>query len=134
MEDKDMTWKTTVEEATTAAAEGEFDAEVTGIEDRDGQHGPMVRIEFKLATDDDGDERRVTGLASKKLSENTKLGRWIAAIIGHMPAVGEEITMENLLHKHCRVEIKHKTSPDGRTTFANVADVLPVPLSRLFMQ
>ena len=55
-----MTWKTTVEEATTVTAQGEFDAEVTGIDDRDGQHGPMVRMEFKLATDDDGDERRVT--------------------------------------------------------------------------
>ena len=120
-----MSWNATVEEAATTVAEGEFDGEVTSVQDMDGQHGPMVRIEFTLATDDEWDGRRVTGLASKKLSENTKLGRWIAAIIGHMPSVGEEITIEKLLHKHCRVVIKHKTSPDGKT-FANVVDVLAV--------
>jgi hypothetical protein len=119
-----MTWKATVEEPVTAVAEGTFDAEVTGVQDMDGQHGPMVRIEFKLATDDEGDDRRVTGLASKKLSENTKLGRWVEAILGRMPNVGEEITVYNLLHKHCRVVVKHKTNTDGKT-FANVTDVLP---------
>ncbi len=120
-----MTWNAKVEEAATTVAAGEFDGEVTGVQDMDGQHGPMVRIEFTLATDDEWDDRRVSGLASKKLSENTKLGRWVAAIIGHIPSVGEEITIENLLHKHCRVVIKHKTSPDGKT-FANVVDVLAV--------
>jgi hypothetical protein len=118
-----MDWKATVEEAATTVAEGEFDGEVTSVQDTDGQHGPMVRIEFTLATDDEWDERRVTGLASKTLSENTKLGRWVAAILGHMPAVGEEVTVEDLLHKHCRVVVKHKISPDGKT-FANAVDVL----------
>jgi hypothetical protein len=123
MEDRKMTWTATAEEAATTVAEGEFEAEVTGVQDMDGQHGPMVRIEFTLATDDEWDGRRVSGLASKKLSEATKLGRWVAAIIDHMPAVGEEITAEDLFHKHCRVVVKHKTSPDGKT-FANVVDVL----------
>ena len=118
-----MTWKATVEEPVTAVAEGTFDAEVTGIQDMDGQHGPMVRIEFKLSTDEEGDERHVAGVASKKLSENTKLGRWVVSILGHMPAVGKEITVEDLLHKHCRVVVKHKTNTEGKV-FANVVDVL----------
>ena len=118
-----MTWTATTEEAATTVAEGEFDGEVTGVQDMDGQHGTMVRIEFTLATDDEWDGRRVIGLASKKLSENTKLGRWVAAIRGHMPSVGEEVTPEDLLRKHCRVVIKHKTSPDGKV-FANVVEVL----------
>jgi hypothetical protein len=123
MEDRKMTWTATAEEAATTVAEGEFEAEVTGVQDMDGQHGPMVRIEFTLATDDEWDGRRVSGLASKKLSENTKLGRWVAAILGQMPAVGEAIKIEDLLHKHCRVEIKHKTNQEGKV-FANVTDVL----------
>lgn len=120
-----MTWTATAEEAATAVPEGEFNGEVTGVQDMDGQHGPMVRIEVTLATDDEWDERRVSGLASKKLSEATKLGRWVTAILGHMPRVGEEITIDDLLHKHCRIVIKHKTSPDDKT-FANVVEVLPV--------
>ena len=125
-----MMWTATAEEAATTVPEGEFDGEVSGVQDMDGQHGPMVRIEFTLATDDEWDGRRVTGLASKKLNETTKLGRWVAAIIGHMPEVGEEVTIEDLLHKHCRVVIKHKTSPDGKT-FANVVEVLPVNETRV---
>ena len=118
-----MTWTATTEEAATTVAEGEFDGEVTGVQDMDVAHGPTVRIDFFLHTNDEWDGRRVSGLASKKLSEATKLGRWVEAILGHMPRVGEEITIEDLLHKHCRVVVKHKTSPDGKT-FANVVDVL----------
>jgi len=119
-----MGLKATVEEAATAIAEGEFDAEVTGVRDMEGQHSPMVRVEFTLSTDDEWDERRVSGLASKKLSEDTKLGRWVAAILSHMPSVGKEITVEDLLHKHCRGVIKHKTRSDGKV-FADVVEVLP---------
>jgi len=44
MEDRRMAWKTTVEEAATVIPEGEFDAEITSVQDMEGQHGPMVRI------------------------------------------------------------------------------------------
>ena len=118
-----MAWKATVEEAVSAIAEGEYDAEVSGVRDQDGQHGLMVRVEFMLSTDNEFDGVRVSGLASKKLSEGTKLGRWVAAILDHMPAIGEEVTIEDLIHKRCRVVIGHKTSTDGKT-FANVTDVL----------
>ena len=118
-----MGWKANVEEAAAVAAEGEYDAEVSGVRDQDGQHGPMVRIEFTLSTDEEFDGHKVSGLASKRLSEGTKLGRWVAAILGRMPAIGEEVTIEDLLHKHCRVVVGHKTSSDGKT-FANVLDVI----------
>ena len=120
-----MALNATVEEAATTVAEGKFDAEVIDVQELNGQHGPMVRMEFKLTTDDEWDGHCVSGLASMKLSAATKLGRWVEAILGHMPSVGEEVTAEHLLKKHCRVEIKHKTSPEGKV-FANVVEVLPV--------
>ncbi|MCX5758046.1 MAG: hypothetical protein NTU83_05995 [Candidatus Hydrogenedentes bacterium] len=118
-----MAWKATVEESITAP-EGEYEAEVISVEDKDGQYGPTVRIEFKISAELGGDEFRVAGFAHKKLHEKSKLGRWITAILGHMPEVGEEITIDQLLHKNCRVTVKHKTTTDGKT-FANVTDVLP---------
>ncbi|MCC6694858.1 MAG: hypothetical protein IT365_04415 [Candidatus Hydrogenedentes bacterium] len=119
-----MEWKATVEEAITAIAEGVYDAEVSGVRDQDGQHGPMVRVEFTLSTDNEFDGQRVSGLASVKLSEGTKLGRWVSAILGHMPAVGEEITVEDLLSKRCRIVVVHKTDAKG-LIHANVVDVSP---------
>lgn len=118
-----MGWKVTVEEPAAVVAEGEYDAEVSGVRDQEGQHGPMVRVEFTVSTDDEFDGHKVSGLASLKLSEGTKLGRWVAAILGHMPAVGEEITVEDLIRKRCRIVVGHKTNSDGKT-FANVLDVL----------
>lgn len=116
-------WKGRMEEARAVVAEGEYDAEVCGVRDMNSQSGPMVRIEFTLTTGGEWDERRVAGLASVEMSEDTKLGRWVAAILGHMPAVGEEVSAEDLLHKRCRIVVTHKTNATGKT-FANVANVL----------
>lgn len=124
-----MDWRAPVEEAAAIIDEGEYNAEVSGIRDMDGQHGTMARVGFTLSTDDEWDERRVSGIATKKLSEDTKLGRWVTAILGRMPAVGEEVTVEDLLHKHCRVVVGHKTSPNGKV-FANVVQVLPATVDR----
>jgi len=104
------------------AVEGEHRARLTNIQDMDGQHGPMVRIEFTLSPDDES-EGRVSAIASKRLSENTKLGRWVAAILGRAPNVGEEITAAQLIGKECWIVIRHKTNVDGKV-FANVTDVL----------
>ncbi len=117
-----MTWKATVQEPITLVPEGQYPAVPTSICDMDGQHGPMVRIDFTLSTEDEWDGRQVSGLASKRLSESTKLGQWVAAILGRRPEVGEEILDKNLLHKNCQVVVKHKANTDGQK-FANVIEV-----------
>jgi len=119
-----MAWTATVEEATGPVPEGEYIATATDIRNAEGPHGPMVRIDFTLTTDNEHDGRQVSGLASKRMSENTKLGRWITAILGRVPEVGAEVTSQDLIGKDCRITVKHRTNPDGKT-FANVADVLP---------
>ena len=102
----------------------DHNAIVTHIQDAEGPHGPTVRIDFTLTTNNEHDGRQVSGLASKKLSENTKLGTWIAAILGGVPEVGKEITAADLIRKECRVMIKHKTNADGQV-FANVVGIRP---------
>ena len=120
-----MTWNATVEEPNPPVPAGQYGATPTGIQDTESQHGATVRIDFTLSTDDEWDGRQVSGLANKRLNENTKLGQWVAAILGRMPAVGEEVTAEHMLHRRCLVVVRHKTNDDGRT-FANVIEVLPV--------
>ena len=130
MAGRTMALNATVEEAATIVAEGEFDGEVPGVQEKGGRHGSIVLFEFRFCTDGEWDGRRVSGLERKKLSAATKLGRWVEAILGPMPGVGEEVTAKDLLNKQCRVEIKHRTSPDG-TVFANVVEVLPVNETRV---
>ena len=120
-----MTCKAVTEENLPVKPEGEYEAMPVDIRDMNAPHGTMVHINFMLSTDDEWDGRRVSGLAGKKLSENTKLGRWVSAILGRVPEVGEEVKAQDLLHKECRVVVKHRTNADGQV-FANVVEVLSV--------
>ena len=120
----DMAWQTTTQAAPQPVPEGEYIAFVADINEVEGPHGSMVRIDFTLTTHDDSDERQVSGLASNKLHENSKLGQWIAAILGRMPSVGEEVTAADLVHKECRVIVEHKENANGQV-FGNVVQVLP---------
>ena len=119
-----MTCKLIVEETTELVPEGEYMAKPINMYERAGPHGPMIHIDFRLLPEDEYDGCVVSGIASKKLTENTKLGRWVAAILGRMPGVGEEVAFGDLLHKECRVVIKHKKNSKD-LVFANVVQVLP---------
>jgi len=103
--------------------EGVFDAVVCDIRELKGRHGSMVCIDFRLDPDESG-PILVAGVANRKLSSCTKLGRWVKAILGRMLEVGEAVTSEDLLWKQCRVVIKHRKTPDGHMTYASVAKVL----------
>jgi hypothetical protein len=116
-----MTWTATTEETPALLPEGQYPAFPVSIRDIDGPHGPSVRIEFQIA-DHDHEGQLVSGIARKKLSENTKLGRWVSALLGRPLDVGEQITETHLLRKDCHITVKHKANNDGQQ-FANVSDV-----------
>ena len=119
-----MTWKAVMEEPLPAIPEGECRATVDGVHAVDAQYGPAVRIDFTVV-DEDNEARRVSGIASQKLSETSKFGRWVAGILGRVPDVGEQIAAQDLLCRECRIVVQHKTNAEGQT-FANVVKVLAV--------
>ena len=118
-----MSLRLMMEEAIEAVPEGQYKASVVDARGIDGPHGPMVKMDFMISGDDECDGRQVSGVASRRMSENSKLGRWVAAILGRLPEVGEEVSARDLVGKDCRIAVKHRTSSDGKT-FANVTDVL----------
>ena len=119
-----MTGTFVFEEATELVSEGEYMAKPINMYERTGPHSEMIHIDFRLLPEDDYDGCVVSGIASMKFAENTKLGRWVAAILGRMPGVGEEVAFDDLLHKECRVVIKHRKDAEDRV-YANVVRVLP---------
>ena len=123
-----MTCKLIVEETTEITPEGEYMSKPINMYEKMGPHGAMIHIDVRLLPEDDYDGCVVSGIASKKLTENTKLGRWVTAILGHMPKVGQEITGADLQGKECHIIIKHKKHAEGRT-FANVVQVLPAAVN-----
>ena len=111
------------EEPLGPVPKGEYSAELTGIEEFNGEYGPAVRFKFVLTEEGEMKGREVSGMAPNKgFSEDTKLGRWIAAILGYTPNIGQEVRTSDLLHKPCCVKIEHKAADDGRV-FSNVVGV-----------
>ena len=119
-----MAWNGKVKEAPEQIPEGTYKASLTSITETDGQYGKMVQVGFTLVTEDEFNGEQVNGVCSTVINEKSKLGRWINAIIGRSPQVGEEITEEDLLRKDCQVEVEHTRKNQG-TVFANVTEVLP---------
>ena len=99
---------------------GKHAAKLVYVDRMDGPHGPMIRFHFTVNHEED--VHKVTGLASRILKRGTKLARWVTALHGHEPEVGETVKARELLNKTCQVEIEHNTSDDGYV-FANVVDV-----------
>ena len=117
-----MPWKITTEEVAPPVPDGEYSAMPVEISQKKGPHGPMVKIDFQINSEDEWDGRRVSGVASKKLSANTKLGAWIAAILGGMPRVGREVNEEDLLHKDCIIMVRQEVNAKDRV-YSNVIEI-----------
>lgn len=113
-----------VENDLPRVPEGIYKAFLSGINRSKGEHGPILKIEFTLVTDGKFNRTKVSGITGTIISDKSKLGKWIKAIIGYMPKNGEVVNEEDILHQNCRVTIRHTENDDGRV-FPNVVEVLP---------
>ena len=119
-----MTWQSKVQEQPDIVPEGIYTASPFDVSEAEGKFGPITFIHFSLSTNDENDGQEVKGICSSTLSKKSKLGKWISTIRCKAVSVGEELDEDDILHKECRVVIKHSTN-DNDTLFANVTDVLP---------
>lgn len=119
-----MPWNAQMQDPVTTVPEGEYSAVLTAVDEQPAMHGPVNKYEFRLEGSEEIDGRKVTGLTSTVMAENTKKGRWIAALVGRVPDIGEKISERDVLNNPCRVVIAHKTDARG-IVHANVVDVLP---------
>jgi hypothetical protein len=67
----------------TVLAAGEYLAEVSAIEQVDGQFGPQLKISFALLGEHEG--AKLTGWCSKSFNVKSKLYEWTLAIMGGKP-------------------------------------------------
>jgi len=118
-----MSQELVFQEPISAVPEGEYDATVVDVRRQDATHGKVMRFDFMI-DDDEAEGRQVSGMASDRPCENTKLGRWITAILGRTPEVGERVKFDDLHSKKCRVLVKHRKNSEDQV-FANVTQVLP---------
>lgn len=112
---------------------GTYNAKLDELEERqDGQFGPSVRFIFKIEGDEDYDGYKISGFVTLKIDEETneptfwpgtKMWAWVEALNGGSIATDEEIDLEDLVGRSCRVTIIHKEDKKGRMR-DKVGDVL----------
>jgi hypothetical protein len=104
--------------------EGEYSATLMDVVEQTTKFGASLRFAFEV--NDPGYEgTKVSGMCSKSLSPRTKLFRWLTSL-GVQLAVGQQITLEDLIGTQCYVEVALSTSNDGSgTQWLNVVNVKP---------
>ncbi|MDO8616079.1 MAG: hypothetical protein Q7T33_10170 [Dehalococcoidia bacterium] len=107
---------------------GAYVVVVAGVEEAEGQQfGAQVKLLLDTVNELDagGQPYTLWAWASRKLSTQSKLWRWVTAITGSPPEVGKVFRIEDLLlGKACRAQISEEVAPDG-TTRKKVTDILP---------
>jgi hypothetical protein len=90
-------------------AEGLYPADFDGAEPGpDGQYGPSIRWNFTAYVE--GEATPVSGLSSTSGSSKSKASKWITAILGRQPEVGEKISFDDLVGKKCRVMVEDNSN------------------------
>ncbi len=85
-----------------------------------------VTVETTEVMGSDGRGVELSAITSRMLTPNSKLTRWVNALLGHIPAIGEEIDLEQIVGKHCLALLVLKKGTDGRE-WVRVDDLMPEP-------
>jgi hypothetical protein len=104
-----------IEIAYTPSVEpGAYEAVCTDVEVREKDGNNYRRWTFTLV---DGSDKSVTATSSMSVSPKSKGGKWIAALLGRQPAVGESVEIVGL---PCTIGVT--LNDDG---FSTIESVLP---------
>jgi len=99
--------------------EGLFEADFDGVEEGpELQFGPTLRWNFTAYVQ--GDPTPINGLTTRSSSTRSKAYTWLSAILGRQPEVDENIDIDTLKGRRCRVMIE-----DNKNEWPTVTDVKP---------
>jgi len=100
---------------------GSYPAKVVDAETADGQFGTQVRLRFEI-TAGEHVGKTISGWATLRYSEKTKLYAWTKAILGYAP---DSFDSDELLDVPCKIVITEVLTADGTVRY-KVDSVQPV--------
>lgn len=100
-------------------AEEWLPGKIIDIEETEGgKYGPGLKLVLVLDDDEpneDGTDREVWAYTSQTLSPKSKLGRYVEAITGELPAPGEVFDLDELIGKKVEVFFERYTGTNKET-------------------
>ncbi len=88
----------------------------------DSNGAPIINEVFRISFQRN-DGQAIDGITSRIFSTKSKLYSWYSAILGREPAVGEDIDLNELVGRRCRIIVKNKATKRGGVA-SQVTDVL----------
>lgn len=89
----------------------------------DTTYGKGLRWVFDV--DVEGTLVSVSGVTSTKFSNRSKAFAWFTALGGEVK--NRKINLRDVIGRKAMVEVRKRVGRDGKTEFANVVDVKPLP-------
>lgn len=96
---------------------GTFVAAIAGIYEDDSQYGPIFKVRFQT------EEGEVTGRTSQTLSDKSKFGKIVCAVLGAIP---DDLDTDELIGESLIITVEHKEGAEGGV-FANVTNTVALP-------
>ncbi len=91
---------------------GTYDAVVTRIEEASNSKGQYLRWSF--STSPHGEEKTITGVSAMNIDPGSRTLAWVENILGRAIAPNEEIDLERLVGRACKLDLSNATLDDGR--------------------
>ena len=113
-------FKAQVEEVVPVLPAGIYPAYFSGIKEQTNDTGTFWLLTFSATNGDFQVE--ITATTSPRITPKTKMGKWLAALIGHQVVVGEVVDFSELAGAPCQIMV---TINDAG--YSRIEQVLPAP-------
>jgi hypothetical protein len=110
----------TVEEVIPVLQPGIYPAYFSGIKEQTNDTGTFWLLTFS-ATDGDN-QVEITATTSPRITPKTKMGKWLAALIGRPLEVGEPVNFTELAGAPCQIMVVINDAG-----YSRIEQVLPPP-------
>lgn len=108
-------------EGSQLLPEGTHDAALEKLEEATGAKGPYLRWHFVVTHE--GSSKPVSGVSPMTLDRGSKTRYWAEGLLAREIADGEELDLERLVGRACRIVVYTATLEDGRK-FTRIEKVL----------
>ncbi len=89
-----------------------YEAVLTKVEEATGDKGPFIKWRFEVSLQGEG--RTLTGVSPANIDAGSRTRAWAENLSGRTIRDGEEVDLERLVGRSCKLELSVFTLDDGR--------------------
>lgn len=92
--------------------QGTYEAVITKVEEASSEKGPYLKWHFDALVS--GEAKSIVGVSAMTLDPGSRTRIWVENLCGRSLATNEEIDLDRLVGRGCKIEVSINTLNDGR--------------------